>query len=247
MNNDEQRYPLTGECKECEAFIDLTGCEELAAYVTLCDACATQENHRSEKRERAKKAQARRKARAMRAEAIIESTIPKGYRKTRIDHPDYPVELHHSAMDWLKLLDAGKDSPIWMGIIGTSGRGKTRVASQVAIDYMHRGRQVAWINAARFQWNAQKQHDRVHGAQATARLDSFLKADLLVFDDLGKQQWTPVVEAQFYDLVEHRYGAELPMIWTSNSSLKDLRGMLTIDRADPIIGRLAETSLILEI
>jgi len=39
---------------------------------------------------------------------------------------------------------------------------------------------------------------------------------LLVLDDLGKEKWSPWVEMTLYDVVNHRYVRELPMVITTN-------------------------------
>jgi len=79
------------------------------------------------------------------------------------------------------------------------------------------------------------------------RLNSNGALKFLAFDDLGKQKWTDTVESYFWDLIEERYAQCRGLIWTSNSSLENLKRMLTRDRAESIIGRLAEESDVVEL
>ena len=230
-------------CEKCGQPIDVSGLGQFASFVKFCDSCSSEVNAKIEedtKREREAAAKEHRERHQIKE---WERVVPALYRKTDTKHPDYPNKLHSTALQWIH----NDDSRSWLGIIGISGKCKTRVMSQVVKNRIGNDKKCQWVNATQFQWCAQNQHDQNDGKDAKAHLQSYRSCEFLAFDDLGKQKWTDTVESYFWDLIEHRYAQCLAMIWTSNSSLENLEKMLTDDRAKAVIGRLAETSNILEL
>ena len=53
-------------------------------------------------------------------------------------------------------------------------------------------------------------------------LDDYGNTKLLVIDDLGTEKVTDFVEQTLYDIIDHRYAEELPIIITSNLSISKL-------------------------
>ena len=235
------------DCKECGIEIDLTGLEDFAALLKYCDACGEKVNQEIDEKQRTEREDAAREHRVSKTTREWEKTVPLLYRKTDVNHANYPKGLHTLALSWVSgNLEDEKKLP-WLGIVGVSGKGKTRVMSQIVRNRIWNACRCEWVNATQFQWCAQNQHDKNDGRKAKAHIEKFRKCDFLAFDDLGKQKWTNTVESYFWDLIEERYANCRPMIWTSNSSLEKLEAMLTEDRAKAIIGRLAENSNIVEL
>ena len=228
---------------ECGAEIDLEGLAEFADFLRFCEPCSEKNNLMIDRKLRKEREEAARAHRLENAVKDWEKTVPPLYRLTDTKHEDYPRATHAMAIQWI---NSEKSRP-WLGIVGVSGRGKTRVMSQVVKNRIWNDHSCAWVNATQFQWCAQNQHDHVDGKKAKAFIQKFRSCQFLAFDDLGKQKWTDTVESYFWDLIEERYAQCLPMIWTSNSSLESLSAMLTEDRSKAIIGRLAETSNIIEL
>lgn len=81
---------------------------------------------------------------------------------------------------------------------------------------------------------------RPGGSQETATsiLERAKGADVLVLDDLGAEKPTEWVRERLFVLINHRYRAELPTIYTSNVWLEDLAGHV----GDRIASRIIETS-----
>jgi DNA replication protein DnaC len=230
------------QCK-CGATIDLDGLEEFAEILTACDSCAEKNNLRIDEERRIEREDAARALRLEFATKEWEKVVPLLYRQTDVNHANYPRPTHATAMQWI----SSDKSRSWLGIIGQSGRGKTRVMSQIIRNRIWNDYRCQWVNATQFQWCAQNQHDKVDGEKAKRHIESYRNCGFLAFDDLGKQKWTNTVESYFWDLIEHRYAQCLPMVWTSNSSLEELAAMLSDDRSKAIIGRLAETSNVVEL
>lgn len=231
----------------CGTEIDLAGLGSLAEFINLCDPCANKENEALDQKRQQELEDAARAHRERNASKIWEKIVPARYRQTDVNHVDFPKPVHQFAKSWMSGKVGNANSLPWLGIIGVSGKGKTRVMSQIVKRQIWNGPSVQWVNATQFQWCAQNQHDPIDGKKAKEFLKSFRRCDFLAFDDLGKQRWTDTVESHFWDLIEHRYANCLGMMWTSNSSLEDLKRMLTPDRAEAIVGRLAESSNIAEL
>lgn len=206
----------------------------------LCDACFDARETRriaGEERDRREKFARREWER-----------VPMTYRETDPDHPDFPAAAHAAAEKWVKGASLSCEPRLpWLGIVGPSGRCKSRVAALCAKRLAWDGKALAWVNATQFQWCAQMQFDDRDGGKAREHLRRYRKTGALVFDDLGKQRWTDQVESQFYDLLEQRSSHGLALIWTSNTSLEALGKMLSRDRSEPIVGRLLNFSHILSL
>lgn len=224
----------TKKCRECHGqfeLIDITGRGNYHDYTEgLCDPC-----HEADlaKRDEMKRIEAAKK------HAI--NIIPKTYFATDTMHPDFPVKIHRMAQEWAKQ----NDRKIWFGLIGAAGKGKTRVLAMLAKRLIFQGQRAAWVNATQWQWCCQYEFDDTRGYEAKAHLDRYRKAELLIFDDLGKQKWTEAQEAKFYDMLERRGMDELTLLWSSNSSLEELTQKMSKDRGLPITDRLAGYSKII--
>jgi len=205
----------TRSCTECGENYEhepmMLGDTDMLEHVTVCEACSTKIRRRDERAEREEKARGK-----------WEKSIPKEYRLTRTDHPDYPANIHDKAMGWLRSTDG--DRKPFLGILGISGKGKTRVASQLAKRILWEGGFVRWVGSYQFQWACQRQFTDKDGAEASKALKLHQAAKNLVFDDIGALKSTEVVSDCLYALLEHRSANALPMIWTSNESPEEMLG-----------------------
>ncbi|MGD8750474.1 MAG: ATP-binding protein [Anaerolineales bacterium] len=103
----------------------------------------------------------------------------------------------------------------WLVLTGTYGCGKTHLAAAIAnyrADLGHRAEFVVVPDLM--------DHLRAtFGPRSTVSLDRLFErvknAHLLVLDDLGTQQRTPWAQEKLYQLVNHRYNAELPTVITT--------------------------------
>jgi DNA replication protein DnaC len=135
-----------------------------------------------------------------------------------------------------------------MGMIGTSGKGKTR-ASVLLLERMHdEGRTTFFISATDLALNSANQFADNPATKEIAKsiLTMCRSAEVLVLDDLGKGRMTDRSESELYDLLEYRTSRKMPTIWTSNSDARGLIAMFSKDRGDAIIRRLAEFSTIVK-
>lgn len=257
----------TGEIRTCEEcsktylhepyfIFDEPGGKDWNAEVYTCPECLSLVEEREKAKRLEREERERQEAHERAARAAWETVVPRLYRDTRTDHPGYPGKIHREAMAWLKK----GEPPTFFGIIGPTGKGKTRVASQAMRGAIQEGKNCAWVNAAEFQRLVQSQWDNSPskprnfgaevpsvGEEARKRLKSFRDCQFLVFDDLGKGRITETVAGGLYDLIEERVAEGRRTVWTSNATLQILLRMLPEDCGRPIVRRLAEFSTIIEI
>jgi DNA replication protein DnaC len=152
-----------------------------------------------------------------------ESTVEEEYRETSVDHPDFPKPLLSECLRWMRGETVmGSDNKLFLGLIGQSGRCKTRVASVVVKRLIWKRERVTWVNSAKFQWCCQNQFSDSYGREAQQQLRSYSKANVLVFDDIGSLKSTETVSDNLYSLLEYRTANRLRMIWTSNETLDEI-------------------------
>lgn len=207
------------------------GGRKIFDFDPICDACAEKQAEAEEK--------ARREA-AARAE--WERVVPPGYRKTDPQHPEFNRVLWEHLSKW-------KPEHGGVGLVGETGRCKTRCLSLIAKRLAWRGYRLEWCIATRFQWAAQRQWDDCEGKKAMEWLKRWKFAEVLILDDLGKQRWTDSVEQEFYDLLEYRYSNELLTLWSANTHPEEMIAakQLTKDRGAPIVGRLLDSTEVITV
>jgi DNA replication protein DnaC len=221
---------------------------DLNADLHTCPSCAPIVEGREEKERIAREDEQLRQAKEDAAKAAWLATVPPLYRETDTAHPDYPQAIHLKAIEWQKARQSGEGTPsLFLGLIGQSGRCKTRVVSQVIRQMIWKGHRCQWVNATEFQRLVQNQWSNDNGAKVRARLETFRACDVLTLDDLGKGRLTDTVAGVLYDLVEERTAQGRATLWTSNASLDDLIQMLPLDSGGPIVRRLHEFSTIIQL
>ena len=121
----------------------------------------------------------------------------------------------------------------WLVIAGETGRGKTRLAAAIANYCRAAGRRVMFVvvpdllDRLRSSYNPQNPQafDQVFEAVRTA--------PVLVLDDLGAQTGTPWADEKLFQLVNYRYNACLPTVFTTNLTVADLEARLASRLTDP--------------
>lgn len=199
-----------------------------------CEAKRTEDEIRRKEEIDARRRQLEREARL--------DVIPPEMRRTTPSHPGFNPSL------WLRVQGWKPSDMKWLGIVGIAGQSKTRSLSLLARDLILDGHRVKWTTATEFQDRV----DDLRGEpserkEALQYMKEAKAAAILVFDDLGKNTWTPALERHLFALVDHRKTHDLPILWTANTPLLEIlaSGQLTKDRGAPLIGRLLEASKII--
>lgn len=186
----------------------------------VCDACDAAAREREA-------ADARRAATAKR-QTTWEQVIPEKYRETDVGHP----EFNRPVWNILRGIDPARQP---VGLIGPAGRCKSRMLALFAKRLIAADTYVAWTNANRFQWAAQREFDDREGHEARQLLARWTRAQVLILDDLGKQRWTDTVESAFFALIEARSAALRVTHWSMNPNPMDAIGPAQLELHGPDI------------
>ncbi len=174
-------------------------------------------------------------------QARLEATIPPEMLETRADHVAFNGALWQRVREWRPA--CGR----WLLITGLPGRCKTRVVALLAKDLiLQDGVRVVWTSAIELQGAVEELRSQNYGIvdAARANLREWKHAAVLVLDDLGKNTWTPSLEARLFELIDFRKTRLLPTIVTANTPLPELLRTKQVgtERGGPIIGRILEAS-----
>lgn len=134
-------------------------------------------------------------------------------------------------------------------IEGTNGTGKTHLAAAIALQLIGEGIPVICKTSSDLFMDIKKSfHD--NGAQEHEVLEVYKKVDLLIIDDLGKEQCSDWSMSTLYSILNDRYEDMKPTIVTTNYNVDTLANALTPKGFDntkivAIISRLREVSTVM--
>lgn len=134
-------------------------------------------------------------------------------------------------------------------IEGTNGTGKTHLAAAIALQLIGNGIPVICKTSSDLLMDIKRSFDREDVSEAQV-LDVYKKVDLLIVDDLGKEQCSDWSISTLYSIINDRYEDMMPTIITTNYSVDELVRALTPKGYDDskivaIISRLRETSTVM--
>lgn len=122
-------------------------------------------------------------------------------------------------------------------LFGDSGQGKTRSAFMLLRQLVDAGVRCEAIHAVAFGDEIATRLSRFEG---TAWLRRYERAEVLLFDDLGKEPATERVQTELFGLVERRTAQFRPIIVTTQLAPDELAERYTGHVADALIRRLRE-------
>jgi len=145
----------------------------------------------------------------------------------KVRDPGWDAETQANLRNALQLARAFADHPDgWLVFQGRFGCGKTHLAVAIARQRRAAGEKVFFVVVP----------DLLDYLRATFAPDSPVTFDalfedvrtvpLLILDDLGTQSSTPWAQEKLYQLVNYRYNAALPTVFTTSHALEDLDGRL---------------------
>lgn len=187
----------------------------------------------------------------------LNDDTPPRYQATDTSHADFNVKLWNAIKSWRPT-----DEKPWLGLIGPSGKCKTRCAFLLLHDIVKQDFDQSTEPADRRRtidfecvesytisraFIAQYDNDFEVKNPAKVFLKRIRRADLLILDDFGKAKNTPAFSAELFAILDHRHAHNLTTIWTANSKPEDLVAGMSEDMAGPLAGRLIECSRIVTI
>lgn len=117
-------------------------------------------------------------------------------------------------------------------ITGTYGTGKTHLASAIANDLIDKGVFVKFGT-----WEGILNQIREGFDTDTNVVRKFKSAQLLIIDDYGKDKSSEWNDAILFEIINHRYEANLPTVITTNLSGRDLMNRV----GQAVYSRMSET------
>lgn len=222
-------------------------CEKATAYWEEYDRKRAEEKARQEEENR-------RKAMREKIERLLgKSGIKKRFRQRTFSNfrtdtaertKNYRIAKEYADnFDWHRARGDG------LYIEGTNGTGKTHLAAAVALQLIEQGIPVICKTSSDLLMDIKKTFD-IHEVSEAQILDAYKKVELLIIDDLGKEQCSDWSMSVLYSILNDRYEDMKPTIITTNYNTDDLIHALTPKGYDntkivAIISRLRETSTVM--
>lgn len=218
---------------------------------TACAPCTARIAEEKREREEAAAAEELRSL-VERAERAIDKVTPPRFRATDPRRPEFNLPLWRKVEAW-KPTD---DRP-WLGLIGSTGTCKTRSAflrmKSILVETATTMRlefrpSVDVINGPDFGTLVLQKFsdDRTAGRTASARISEMSKAQLLLFDELGKVRGTPAIVEMLFAVLDYRHARNLVTLWTSNRAPDEFCQGWPEEYAGPLGGRIIECSTIIQ-
>jgi DNA replication protein DnaC len=125
----------------------------------------------------------------------------------------------------------------WIVLTGPSGCGKTHLAAAVANRCIERGSAALFMVVpdlldhlrASYQQGSEMAYDDL--------FEVVRNAPVLVLDDLGVQSGTEWANEKLFQLINHRYNAQLPTLFTTNLELVEFDQRLQTRLGDPVLSQ----------
>ena len=193
-------------------------CDHEAAHLATCGMCAADA--------KAAGGPLLDRWRTARATHECDQTFPRRFIAATADHPD--------VVAWLSRYLANPSEAPSLLIVGPTGTGKTWQAYGALRAAVCTPSAPSWAATTFADFGAAL---RPSGRDPEGTLGTYRKAGLLLLDDLGAAKGSEWVEEPTYRLLNHRYEALLPSIFTTNLPLAQLRDGL----GDRLASRLVET------
>ncbi|HOG46362.1 MAG TPA: ATP-binding protein, partial [Anaerolineae bacterium] len=110
----------------------------------------------------------------------------------------------------------------WLVLMGEYGCGKTHLAAAIANERVANGHPALFVVVPDLLDYLRAAFNPSSTTSLDRRFDEVRSAPLLVLDDLGTQSATPWAQEKLYQLLNHRYNAQLPTVITTSMSLEEL-------------------------
>lgn len=257
--------PEAEACEYCGAILERTGIALMGKIVmwqpfpTRCK-CHQAQIYWAEydKKQQQKEAQAeemgrRRNYRKKIIKLLNDSGIKKRFRKRTFKHficdTDEKKRCYDMAKEYADNFQTYKSNGKGLYIEGTNGTGKTHLAAAIALQLISREVPVIFRTGDDLLSDIKRTYENREIRQSEV-FDIYKNVDLLIIDDLGKEQCTDWSMSALYNIINARYEDMKPIIITTNYSADNLiRAMvpkgMDDTKAVAIISRLREVSTVI--
>lgn len=218
-------------------------CEKAVAFWKGWDA-------KQEKIKKEKELAEEQELRKQKIESILgKSGIKKRYLSRTIDSFSVTAENKRSfevATDYIKNFREYFTQGKGLYLEGSCGTGKTHLAIAIALAIINTGVPVICKTSIDILGDIKRCYERNSEVTEEEVLEAYKTVDLLIIDDLGKEQVTEWSVPVLYSILNERYEALLPTIITTNYNTTALAEKLSAkgdaETATAIISRFVESS-----
>ncbi len=162
------------------------------------------------------------------------STNPNGRRTSVVDQ-----ELFNKSYE--TGLSFANDPQGWLVFSGPSGSGKTHLAAAIVNRVIESGNHALFIFVPDLLDHLRSTYTPNSDIPYDQLFEQVRSAPLLVLDDLGGQSATPWAQEKLYQIINYRYVARLPTIFTLSLPLEQLDIRWRTRLADVDIARICDT------
>jgi DNA replication protein DnaC len=135
--------------------------------------------------------------------------------------------------------DFAREPKGWLVLRGPSGCGKTHLAAAIANQRLLEGHQAFFMIVPDLLDHLRTTYSPASDIAYDELFERVRNAPLLVLDDLGSQSSTPWAEEKLFQILNHRFNAELPTVVTINN-MEELDDRLAAKLQDQAIAQQCE-------
>ena len=200
-----------GRCRTRKQFRFMTGGKEHVVPV-LCECQAEERRREEEDRERRDKIDRIRRAKnsCIHDRALINCTF---------ENDDGSLPQLGSARKYVETWPKRKENNNGLLLWGDVGTGKSFYAACIANALIEEGVSVMMTNFAKIL----NRLTGLYSEDRNAFISDLMRYSLLIIDDFGAERNTDYALEQVFHVIDERYKTNLPLIVTTNLSLKDLK------------------------
>ena len=125
----------------------------------------------------------------------------------------------------------------WLVVSGPSGCGKTHLAAAIANRVIERGQPALFMVVPDLLDHLRSAYRPDSDIGYDELFEQVRNASLLILDDLGTQTATPWAQEKLFQLINHRFNAQLPTVVTTNVRLDKLEERLRTRLTDAALVR----------
>lgn len=238
---------MGGEVFFLHPFVPRCTCKQAQAYWTEQDKIAAERKAAAEEEKR--RAAIERKIRRLLAKSGIKRRFQqRTFQTFRQDTPGR-AKAYRIAKEYADNFPFHQARGDGLYIEGTNGTGKTHLAAAIALQLISQGIPVICKTSSDLLLDIKKSFDSTDVHEGDV-LDIYKQVDLLIIDDLGKEQCSDWSMSTLYSILNDRYEDMKPTIVTTNYNADGLVKALAPKGFDDtkivaIISRLRETSAVM--
>lgn len=165
---------------------------------------------------------------------IFDSLVPQG-RSTDPENQRLFSKAFEAAQSY------AQNPQGWFVLVGASGSGKTHLAAAIANVCIERGLQVYFMIAPDLLDHLRSTFAPSSEVSYDDLFEQVRNVALLVLDDLGTQSSTPWATEKLFQVLNHRFNAQLPTVVTTNVKLDRLDESIHSRLTDPAFSRVYVT------